>query len=60
MRDKYDDQVFQALRHDFADSVAAIFESITYTLGRLHAQLYDAPWSRQAEPDRCTGRSTIV
>lgn len=60
MRDQHDDEMYQALRHDFADNISAIFKATVYALNRLHAQLYDAPWSRQAKLDCCPGRPTIV
>lgn len=51
MRDAYDDRLYQALRQDFGRDIGRLFGSIAYAFDRLHARLYDAPWTRQ-EPTR--------
>lgn len=48
MRDEHDDRIHQALRQDLAANIAAIAASIGQAFDRLHAHLYDAPWSPRA------------
>lgn len=63
MRDHQDDLVYQAFRHNLADDVARLVESVGYAFERLQAQLYDAPWSRlpKAKDQACrSGKYTAV
>ena len=57
MRDEYDDRIYQALRHDFADNLRAIANSIGYAFDRLHERLYGAPWNAR-DPQCKTNRLT--
>lgn len=62
MRDEHDDRLYQALRQDLGRDIARLVKSIAYALERLHARLYDAPWSRKDEVarQRCKGGYTVI
>jgi hypothetical protein len=47
MRDEHDDRVYQAFRGQFGRDIVLLVRSVAYAFDRLHAQLYDAPWSRR-------------
>ena len=47
MRDEHDDRVFQAFRGHFGRDIVLLVRSVAYAFDRLHAQLYDAPWTRR-------------
>lgn len=49
MHDAYDDRTYQALRQDFHANLTAMAGAVGHAFDRLHARLYDAPWSMPAK-----------